>query len=192
MNKEECDKMYKDYASFENKPIEEMRKELDYKILSLFNLEEDPFVKYANEIQIPILTRTLSNCLVSEEEMIKYSNVFFSYWNELFKDKYSVKINIYLNNQTTYCIFEMKVTEKKCKTSIEFIKKMDIIHKYLNKFLINKIDDFYYENNQILNFEKDSFFILKTNNKKNWHEANAKMDLAEVISTILDGERETL
>jgi len=43
----------------------------------------------------------------------------------------------------------------------------------------------FYQIRDIVYFEENSFFIIKTNEYKNWHPAIAQVDLADVIDRIL-------
>jgi hypothetical protein len=51
----------------------------------------------------------------------------------------------------------------------------------LTNFSVFKTNDLFYKIYDIAYFQKDSFFIIKTNQYKNWHPAMAQLDLADVI-----------
>jgi hypothetical protein len=48
----------------------------------------------------------------------------------------------------------------------------------------------HFQMKDIINFEESSFFILKTDEYKNWHPAMAKLDLADVVDSIFAGNGE--
>ena len=56
--------------------------------------------------------------------------------------------------------------------------------------MLHEINDIFYDIKDVVNFEDSSFFIIKTNEYKNWHPAVAEIDLAAVIDAILSESEE--
>ena len=84
----------------------------------------------------------------------------------------------------------MIISDESLEKKIQFKTDINANKELLSKFMISKINDLFYQVNDIINFEENSFFIIKTNEFKNWHPAIAQMDLSEVIDEILSGNRE--
>ena len=63
----------------------------------------------------------------------------------------------------------------------------DILEKkgLLSKLSIYKYNDMLYQIRDIVYFGENSFFVIKTNEYKNWHPAIAQIDLADIIDRIL-------
>lgn len=168
---------------------------LDKIVLDTFGLSDDPFIDYALNIQIPELTnlnkKTKINS-VSEKELETYASVFQNYWsNKLGKASRAIKINLYPNIKNKFTVFEMIFldagNDADDENVIEFFKNADYIKELFSHFMINKINDMFYEFKDVINFENNSFFIIKTNEAKNWHPAMAHIDLADVVDSILCG-----
>ena len=64
---------------------------------------------------------------------------------------------------------------------------LDNNKELLTRFMISKHTDIFYQIKNVINFEENSLFIIKTNEFKNWHPAMAKIDLAETIDEMLSG-----
>jgi L-rhamnose mutarotase len=54
--------------------------------------------------------------------------------------------------------------------------------------MLDKVNDLFYQLKDVINFSEDSVYILKTDENKNWHPAMAKLDLADVLDSILTGK----
>lgn len=57
---------------------------------------------------------------------------------------------------------------------------------FWTRFSIMKHTQYFYEQKDVINFERDSFYIIKPNEFKNWHPAIAYLDLGEIIDSFLN------
>ena len=158
---------------------DEMIEELDNIILQKFNLENNEFIDYALNIQIPLINsrKNMMTRTVTPEEMEKYASYFQTYFKHIFnKSNKYIKIVLYPRVKEIYSIFELIISDNKNDEIIEIKNRFD-----------KNINDFERIKNKI-NFEEDSFFIIKTRELKNWNLEAAKLDLEKVISEIVSDE----
>ena len=112
---------------------------------------------------------------VDENSLRIYARYFQEYFNRVFKESNkNIKIVLYPKVKSIYSIFELIISETKTDEQIEIKNRFN---KNINEFekIKNKI-----------NFEEDSFFIIKTRKLKNWNLEAAKLDLEKVISEIVN------
>lgn len=169
---------------------EEIIEELDYNILEKFGLKENEFIDYALNIQIPLINskRNIVIKNVTIDEMKKYASYFEAYFKNIFhKSNKYIKIILYPNVKGIYSIFELIISDEKKDEIIEIQDNIEENKELLTRFMINKHTDLFYQIKNIINFEENSFFIIKTNEFKNWHPAMAQIDLAEVIDDMVSG-----
>lgn len=176
-----------------NNDAENEIKELDNIVLDVFKLSGNPFVDYALNVQILELTNLNNNIGINtatESDLKTYAKVFTDYWVEkLNKANRNIKIKIYPSIKNKFTVFEMLILDKPDSNLIEFVRNIDESKELFTRFMINKVNDMFFDIKNVINFEENSFFIIKTNEAKNWHPAMAHMDLTEVIDSILT-ERE--
>ena len=68
---------------------------------------------------------------------------------------------------------------------VEIKENVDYNKEIMTKFSIQKYTDMFYQIKDVVNFEENSFYIIKTNEYKNWHPAMANIDLDTVIEELL-------
>jgi len=169
---------------------EEMIKELDNTILEKFGLKENEFIDYALNIQIPLVNskRNVAIRTVKTDEMKCYASYFEQYFKNIFnKSGKYIKIVLYPNVKGIYSIFELIISDQKTDEVIEVEDNIEGNRELLTRFMISKHTDMFYQIKDVINFEENSFYIIKTNEFKNWHPAMAKIDLTEVIDDMLSG-----
>lgn len=187
------DKIQKEKQNFNMKTTrndDELIEQLDNTILEKFNLLDNEFIDYALNVQIPII-----NCkknyimkMVNENELKIYARYFQEYFTRIFKgSNKNIKIVLYPKVKSIYSIFELIISETETEEQIEIMKNIDNNKELLSRFMINKTTDNFYQIKDVINFEENSFFIIKTREFKNWHPAMAKLDLEEVIDEMLSG-----
>ncbi|MDR1320815.1 MAG: N-6 DNA methylase [Gracilibacteraceae bacterium] len=171
---------------------EQLIHDLDALILEKFDLSNDLFVDYALNIQIPLIANSrLIWSKVSTQQLIAYSNIFTEYFGKIFSngEKYIVT-KIYTGVAGHYCAVEFVFQDDKPLNPIIEIKEDKAYLSWVSKFMLNEINDLFYQMKDVINFEENSFFILKTDEYKNWHPAMAKLELADVLDSIFAGNAE--
>ena len=172
-----------------NEEIKSKTEELDNIIFEAFDLKNNEFIKYVIDIQIDRLTKKENiNKQVKKTELKKYANYFINYFKPIYAklDKY-ICITFYQNKYFT--IFEIIESDIKVdEIKFEQISENDLIKNFFIKISIDKISDLFFSIKNVMNFESNSFFIIKTNEYKNWHPACAIMDLSNVIDYAMTGD----
>ena len=164
---------------------------LDNIILEAFGLQHSPFVDFALNVMIPMIVHArqperLSYKSVTEKDLVEYSNVFLKYFENIYsKVEKHMQIKIYPLLWNGFAAFELIIGDKTVTPQICISEDTLGIKQLLSKFSIYKYNDMFYQIRDVIYFEEDSFFIIKTNEYKNWHPAIAQIDLAEVIDRIL-------
>lgn len=168
--------------------IEEKLKELDECVLEAFGLKENVYVQYALDVTIPMVTQAERMDAPSKaftlDDYIPYANIVYRYFAEIYEHegKY-VQIEIYPEVYGDFAALILKLVEKKPKETIGIVYSslrpdyMQFVCQSYNEVFYNIRDNYY--------FEENSFMIIKSRDKRNWHPANAHMDLAEIIQRIL-------
>ncbi len=169
---------------------EAMIEELDNIILEKFRLKDNEFIDYALNVQIPLINskKNATMRMVTVDEMKKYAGYFEQYFKNIFnKSNKYIKIVLYPNVKQIYSVFELIISDKKDDEIIEIQDNIETNKELLTRFMVNKHTDMFYQIKNVINFEENSFYIIKTREFKNWHAAMAKLDLAEVIDDMLSG-----
>jgi hypothetical protein len=166
---------------------------LDKLILEKLGLSNDVFVDYVLNIHIPMVAKNkLLWNRVNNEQLHKYARVFIDYFSMIMprEGKY-IAGNIYKNIQRHYCAIEFVFHDTpQEKTIIEYDTKNNNQINLVSKFMLNKVNDLFYQIKDIVYFTDNSFYVLKTDENKNWHPAMAKLDLSDVIDKILTIDEE--
>lgn len=161
--------------------------DLDSLILEKFGLANDFFVDYALNIQIPMIANNqLIWDKVSFQQLATYATVFIEYFSKIFaSDEKFVVAKLYKNIMGHYSALELIFQDTRPATQIIEVAEHD--HAYMSlvsKFMLTEVNDLFYQMRDVISFRENSFFILKTDEYKNWHPAMARLDLADVLDSI--------
>jgi hypothetical protein len=162
--------------------------ELDKLVLKLFNLENRNHLEYIIDIQIPLISGTLKYMEADKDYLKEYSQIILNYFkrNFLSENQY-IYSDIYITE--IYISIEFKITDIFPKEEINFVnKKNQDRFNFFSSIVVNKINNIFYQIRDIIHFEKNSFFILKTKEISKWHKATAENDLSEIVDAILSSE----
>lgn len=165
-------------------------KVLDNMILDKFGLKDDPFIDYAINVQIPLLnSKNMVFSEVTSKELQIYSNAFVNYWKDLVaKQGKFIKISLYPKVAQKFAIFELEICDQQVDREIQIIDNIDDDKKLLSRFLVNKVNEQFYQLKDVVYFKKNSFFIIKSNEYKNWHPAMSYIDQSTVLKTIISSD----
>lgn len=163
--------------------------ELDDLIFRLFGLDNNKFVDYAINVQIPELTNSQEADIyrkVSVDELIKYSECFEKQFSFIYEriGKY-VSINLYPDVMKKFSIFELCICDDKPEEKIKIKNVSDSNKELMSKFCVFRHNDIFYQFRDVIHFEENSFFIVKPNYYKNWHPAIAELDLSDSMEQIM-------
>ncbi|MFL0269256.1 HsdM family class I SAM-dependent methyltransferase [Candidatus Clostridium radicumherbarum] len=163
--------------------------ELKYLILKAFHLLDNEFVDYALSIQIPQLTQSNDHNIYRDAEIKDfelYAKPFYDYLAAVFAtSKKHILINVYQKIAKHYSAVEVVLQDEKPQKWFQVINDRDSSKEASTKFSAYKINDLFFELKDVINFEENSFYIVKPNHYKNWHPAIAQLDLMEAVNQIL-------
>lgn len=164
-------------------------KKLNEMILDAFGLADNQFVDYAMNVQIPNLAHS-KKCKafnsVSQQQLCTYTKPFLDALSGVFgvSGKF-VSANIYPAITKYYSAVEIVLHDKKPNTDVQIIGEASVTKAMLTQFSAYKINDMFFAMKDVIHFDEDSFYIIKTSHYKNWHPAIAEIDLADVVNQIL-------
>lgn len=171
--------------------VEDEIEELDDLILRLFGLEGNSFVDYALNVQIPQITTSPNQNTfrsVNRSDLQRYANYFQECFESVYqRDNKYIKITLYPEVVKRFTVFELVICNEPPEEKMVVSQNIDTSKELLTRFSIFKTNDLFYQIRDIVYFEESSFFIIKTNEYKNWHPAIAQIDLSEIIDEILSG-----
>ncbi|AQU11100.1 N-6 DNA methylase [Clostridioides difficile] len=164
-------------------------KQLDKLILKSFNLNDDKFIDYAINIQIPELTNSKSTNIyrkITKEDLINYSECFKEQFSSIYRRVgKSISISVYPKILNRFTVFELEVTDEKTDREIMVKAEADNNMELFTKIIRYDYNDVFHQIRDIIHFGENSFYIIKPNCYKYWHPAIAEMDLADVLDQIL-------
>lgn len=112
-------------------------KQLDKLILKSFNLNDDKFIDYAINIQIPELTNSKSTNIyrkITKEDLINYSECFKEQFSSIYRRVgKSISISVYPKILNRFTVFELEVTDEKQIERLWLKQKLIIIWSCLRK-----------------------------------------------------------
>lgn len=179
--------------SYFNQPLyesEEMVPNFDNIVSDLYDLDnqEKSLIDYNKTVSIPLFRNQISPYKkLSKPEFTPYINVFIEHFEEIFnEDGNFFEIRIYPEVANSYfAAIEFKIVKEKPELIISESEPNESLD-FWAKFSIIKHTQYFYEQKDVINFEKDSFYIIKPNEYKNWHPAIAYLDLGEIIDSFLN------
>lgn len=158
---------------------------------------EKDLIDYSLNISIPIwkfgdtlnkINKPVALSLVNEKQLVDYVEIF----QDSFAEEYKYfNVDIYTFKNCTLVNF--KARENKVNNpSVQFIndQEMEDIIKQITPLSIDKISNEIFVKKDIKGFQEDSFFVIKTNEYKNWHKAIARLDVNEFSNAIWEAEIE--
>ncbi len=169
---------------------EEIVSNFDNVISEFYDLDnqEKCLIDYNKTVSIPLFRNQISPYKrLKRLEFIPYINVFIEHFEEIFNEDGSFfEITIHPEVANSYfAAIEFKIVKDKPKSIISNSKPNESMD-FWTRFSIMKHTQYFYEQKDVINFERDSFYIIKPNEFKNWHPAIAYLDLGEIIDSFLN------
>lgn len=168
---------------------EEIIPNFDDVVSELYNLDKQEhfLIDYNKTVSIPLFrNQTSPYRKLKRDEFAPYVNIFIEHFEEIFNEEGNFfEIAIYPEVANSYfAAIEIKIVKEQPQSIISNSKPDESL-EFWTKFSVTKHTQFFYEQKDIINFEKDSFYIIKPNEYKNWHPAIAYLDLGEIIDSFL-------
>ena len=186
---------YVDKLSNERNPekIKELQDKLDNIIFDLIGLDEQEIdlINYFPDIITPMLKSKAvlkedNNAFrnVNKKELETYAELFLNHFKHYFNENNDEYLHseIYVSDNFIGLIF--KIDENAPSKLIEFKEDTEIINLFGNLSIIE--ENTLYVQKDIKGFTENSFYVIKSNEYKNWHPAIARLDIVEFMNKLLD------
>ncbi len=161
-----------------------------------FSNDEQDLIAYATDISIPLYRGEGSPYLpLKNLSAIKpYASVFQKYFLKRYnKAGENFKIDIYIEEY--YLAIHFRILPDKPQNVItdESLSKNQQFFKIISRLFSTpeKVTNDLFMQKDIKGFERDSFYVIKPNEAKNWHPAIAHLDLMEFVEAILKKHQPT-
>jgi len=173
--------------------LEESYNKLNKKVNQIYNLSEFDIslIEYSNEISIPLYNHQKS-CLknivplseVLTNDLNNYCEIIKNYFNDIME-------GLILENDVTKANGLLGITFHFCTTDQISTIKEDIFNSLkvldINKLLMSFTNDAFIKRKVIYGFFEDGFYLIKPDERKYWHKANAYKDFYEIKYKMFNG-----
>lgn len=168
--------------------IESLQNHIDDLILDLlsFSDEEKDSFDYLFDITIPMINNEPKAFkTVNDQDLIEYSKLFLNHFKFYFNsDEF---LHVIIHKSDLFIGIEFKIEDEKPDNLIDFRNEEEILNLLGNLSLEDQKD--LHINRDIKGFNETSFYVIKSNEYKNWHKAIARLDINEFMeSLIYNGE----
>ena len=180
-----------DYFSQTLYPVEEVKMDFDEEVSKFYNINEQEcdIIDYNRAVSIPLFRNEISPYLrLVREGFMPYIKIFIEHFEDIFNEDgryFTVDIYPCIAN-SHFAAIEFTIVNEKPINIIQYPKACSDSIAIAAKFAITKHTQYFFEQKDVINFEKDSFYIIKPNEFKNWHPAIAHLDLGEILEAFLD------
>jgi hypothetical protein len=186
--------------------IRTLEEEIEKTILKIYDISdrEKALIDYAIDVSIPVLRRgevrksqntDIFNPLNLNNQdhqnyLTQYADVFIDHFGQRFNEgkKYFI-VDVHVTSSFIGFLFKItgKPDEDKRVSFREEANVEDMINK-IGELGYHKLSKDLYVRQDIRGFNKTSFYVIKSNQKKSWHKAAAYADLSEFIEALVKAE----
>ena len=173
--------------------LQDSEKKLDalvYKIFDIDNIERD-LIDYTFDISIPLFNNKKDPLKPpTTKELESYAQIFIDGYKDIFeKQGKSFQVEIYTGDRY-FVAMNFKVLNERPYQYIISKNEPDInkIVKLLGYASFEKISQRLYVRRSMTGYDKNSFFIIKPNERKSWHKANARHDSNEFMADLWESD----
>lgn len=166
--------------------ISALKMQLDECVLKMYGLQDNYFVDYALNVQIPTLCGTYHDSICDTNALQRYSEIFRENWDRNFgNNNISYVINIYPNIKGKFAAFKVELSLEEHDNQIKISEEIDDNMDILTELMIYQINDCFFKTKDVAEFEDEAIVIVKSIDVKNWHPAMAVKDSHDVINAVL-------
>lgn len=185
---------------------ESIIQKLDYYVSRAYNIskQEQAIIDYAIEVSIPVMRRVgrvsknprkyIFNPITANNlrYLMDYALIFFSHFSTRFNSQnLYFSIDAYVEHD--YIALHFIITEdKKEWFNPNFNSTLNQIINNLGNLVFNEVTKDLFYQQDVRGFNKNSFYIIKPNEVKNWHKALAYLDLNDFIDALAKAEFKNL
>ena len=161
--------------------------ELIFNLLSFTELEKD-LVNYFSDVTLPMRKKENVYHKVSNDTLENYIMVFVEYFKNYFKEENNEYFHAECYKSDQFIGIRFIISEEPPKHLIEYKDKPEILNFFGDISIEDKQNLFVQKD--IKGFEETSFYVIKSNEFKNWHRAIARRDLIEFTNSLMGLEDE--
>lgn len=161
--------------------------ELIFNLLSFNELEKD-LVNYFTDVTLPMRKKENVYHKVSNETLEDYIMVFVKYFKNYFKEENNEYFHAECYKSDQFIGIRFIISNEPPKHLIEYKDKLKILNFFGDISIEDKQNLFVQKD--IKGFEETSFYVIKSNEFKNWHRAIARRDLIEFTNSLMGVEDE--
>ena len=161
--------------------------ELIFNLLSFTELEKD-LVNYFSDVTLPMRKKENVYHKVSNDTLENYIMVFVEYFKNYFKEENNEYFHAECYKSDQFIGIRFIISEEPPKHLIEYKDKPEILNFFGDISIEDKQNLFVQKD--IKGFEETSFYVIKSNEFKNWHRAIARRDLIEFTTSLMGLEDE--
>ena len=169
--------------------IRALQDELDDLIFDLIDIDdgEADAINYLFDITIPMLESNSvfdenNNAFrsVDKKELEYYAKLFINHFKHYFNENDGEYLHSEIYVSDYFVGLNFKIDETAPDKTIEFKKDTEIIDRFGNLSITEQ--NTLYVQKDIKGFTENSFYVIKSNEYKNWHPAIARLDIIEFMN----------
>lgn len=169
-----------------NSTKEELYDKINECVMEMYGVKDNIFVDYALNVQVPLLCGKYNDVKCDTEIIDEYIDVFSQKWDDHFSGSgISCSYHAYLDVKGNYVAIRVNLSNNDCGHNSKIIEDKYEIPTEIDKVMFYKMTDNFFCQKNIVEYDKDSFCIIKTNKKRNWHSAMAIKDCSNIINSLL-------
>ena len=186
---------YVDKLAAERNPqnIIKLQHQLDNLIFELMQLDEQEIdlINYLFDITIPMME---SDAVLNENnnafkktgknQLKDYAELFINHFKHYFSEDGGEYLHCEIYDSDNFCGLNFKIDEAAPDERIEFKSDSEIINLF-GTLSITEQNNLYVQKD-IKGFGETSFYVIKSNEYKNWHPAVARLDIVEFMNRLME------
>ena len=156
-----------------------------------FDEQEIDLINYLIDITIPMLESESvldenNNAFrnVRKDELETYAQLFINHFKHFFNENNNEYLHSEIYISGNFIGLNFIIDENASSNLIEFQEDHDILNIFGNLSIIEKNN--LYIQKDIKGFTENSFYVIKSNEYKNWHPAIARLDIVEFMNQLIE------
>ena len=149
---------------------------------------EKDLVNYFVDVTLPMYKKQNVYHEVSDDDLENYIMIFVNYFKNYFKEENNEFFHAECYKSQHFIGIRFIIDEEPPKHLIEYKNRPDILNFFGDISIEDKQNLFIQKD--IKGFEETSFYVIKSNEFKNWHRAIARKDLIEFTNSLMGIEEE--
>ena len=168
--------------------VEDYQNRIDERIFDLLSFSdfEKDLVNYFHDVTLPMYVGENVYWNVSNEILEKYIMIFVNYFKYYFREENNEYFHVQCYKSEHFVAIRFIISTNPSEKLIEYKDNPEILNFFANISVSDKQNLFIQKD--IKGFEKSSFYVIKSNEFKNWHTAMARRDLLEFTNSLMGVE----